>query len=149
MYVTGAISIVLMLLFPDVNVNFRYDIDHLHPKDGFKKENLKFFPAINGNEDLRNYYLDPENWDTIPNLQLLNSSQNRGPKKARSLKEWIEDPTNAFKKGDLLIPLDTSLEFEDFPAFIEARIKAIKVKMAENVIMSAAPLANEIDEQEN
>ena len=140
---------VLMLLFPDVNANFRYDIDHLHPKDSFKKENLKLFPAINGNEALRNYYLDSDNWDTIPNLQLLNSSQNRGPKKARSLKEWVEDPTNAFKKGDLLIPLDTSLEFEDFPAFIEARIKAIKAKMAENVIMSVVPLANELDEQES
>ena len=140
---------VLMLLFPDVNVNFRYDIDHLHPKDSFKKENLKLFPAINGNEILRNYYLDSENWDTIPNLQLLNSSQNRGPKNARSLKEWIEDPTNAFNKGDLLIPLDTSLEFEDFHAFIEARIRAIKAKMAENVIMSIDPLVNELDEQEN
>ena len=139
---------VLMLLFPDINVNFRYDIDHLHPKDSFKKENLNLFPVINENEDLRNFYLDSENWDTIPNLQLLNSSQNRGPKKARSLKEWIEDPSNAFRREDLLIPVSTSLEFEHFPAFREARIRAIKAKLVHNVIMSQTPLATEIDNLE-
>ena len=135
-----------MLLFPDINVNLRYDIDHLHPKDSFKKENLNLFPVINENEDLRNYYLDSENWDTIPNLQLLNKSQNRGPKSDTPLKEWIEDSSNAFKIEDLFVPVNTSLEFEDFPAFIDSRIKAIKERLFQNVDISRTLLTDEKEE---
>lgn len=140
---------VLMLLLPDINIDLRYDIDHLHPKNGFWGNNLKQYNSIYSNELLRNFYLDSNNWDTIPNLQLLNSSQNRGPKKDRSLKDWINDPTNAFKKEDLLVPPETSLEFEDFPDFINVRIKILKENLMSNVAMSETPLANEIIEDEN
>lgn len=140
---------VLMLLFPDINIDLRYDIDHLHPANGFRENNLKQYNSIYSNEFLRNFYLDSNNWDTIPNLQLLNSSQNRGPKNDRSLKDWIDDPTNAFKKEDLLVPPETSLEFEDFPDFIDVRIKILKEKLMSNVAMSETPLANEIIEDEN
>ena len=123
---------LLMILFPEVNVQFNFDIDHLHPKNAFKPENLKKCEFLANNEELMNFYRDPANWDTVPNLHLLIDSPNRS-KQDRPLKEWIDDPQTGFTREGLLIPADVDLSFEKFPEFLQARKAMLKKRFAEAV----------------
>ncbi len=123
---------LLMILFPEVNVQFNFDIDHLHPKNAFKPENLKKCEFLANNEELMNFYRDSANWDTVPNLHLLIDSPNRS-KQDRPLKEWIDDPQTGFTREGLLIPADVDLSFEKFPEFLQARKAMLKKRFAEAV----------------
>ena len=130
---------LLMLLFPEINVNFQYHIDHLHPKDSFSAEELKKQDFLLNNKELFDFYSNSENWDTVPNLQLLNDSQNESKKK-RPLQEWIDDANNGFRKEDLLIGPEVNLSFENFSQFINARKEAITKRLKANVAMSDTPV---------
>ena len=132
---------LLMILFPEMNVNFNFDIDHLHPKDSFRAENLKKCAFLNGNDELMKFYRDSENWDTVPNLHLLNDSMNRS-KQDRPLKDWVGDPTTGFTREGLLIPADVDLSFERFPEFLEARKAMLRQRFADAVEMVADAEAN-------
>jgi hypothetical protein len=127
---------LLMILFPEVNVQFNFDIDHLHPKNSFEMVNLKKCEFLVNNEELMNFYRDSGNWDTVPNLHLLIDSPNRS-KQDRPLKEWIDDPQTGFTREGLLIPADVDLSFEKFPEFLEARKALLKQRFAEAVGMIA------------
>lgn len=69
------------------------------------------------------FYSNPENWNSILNLELLSNSTNES-KNAEDLATWIKE-----KKFDLasqFIPQDTSLDFDEFETFISKRKELLK-----------------------
>ena len=99
-----------------------YHLDHLHPAAFFRsiKKDDKM------SEDNYNFFKDSENWDTLPNLQLLNDRVNEH-KNDMSLEEWI-----LVDKVDLdyqLIPKDVSLDVKDFKEFITKRKAMLKERL--------------------
>jgi hypothetical protein len=75
----------------------------------------------------RSFYENPENWNGIANLHLLNSSKNKS-KQDEPLEQWLARQ-NGTKAEDLLIPTGTNLTFVAFEAFVEARAAFLKQKL--------------------
>ena len=132
----------LALIFPEMNENQVFHIDHLHPKDAFKPEELKKKEFLSGSPELMVFYKDPAHWNAIPNLHLLNSSQNCS-KNATSLKDWLLNSDNGFRREDLLLDPAVSLEFDQFKTFFEARKKALKERLRGKLFVSEESLAVE------
>ncbi len=117
---------ILALLFPDLDFTQSLDIDHLHPAASFRKESLEAHGCFN-NPGGRPFYENPENWNGIANLHLLNSSKNKS-KQDEPLEQWLARQ-NGTKAEDLLIPTGTNLTFAAFEAFVEARTAFLKQKL--------------------
>lgn len=117
---------ILALLFPDLDFTQSLDIDHLHPSAAFKKKRLVAYGGFN-NPGGRSFYENPENWNGITNLHLLNSSKNKS-KQDEPLDQWLAKQ-NGTKYEDLLIPNGTDLSFGAFEPFIEARATFLKQKL--------------------
>ena len=130
----GRCRALLHLLFPEMNVTEVFHIDHLHPKSHFYEEKLKKIERLANDEKRLDYYIDPLHWNTIPNLHLLNNSQNL-VKSDRSLRDWIDDPNVHLSEESLLVP-GADLSFEAFPEFFEERRKALKLRLMDRVTMS-------------
>lgn len=99
-----------------------YHKDHLHPAAYFvnlKKEDWM------SEEDFY-FYKDSENWDTMPNLQLLNGTLNES-KNARPLDEWIKERN--IDLDNQLIPKDVSLDVRNFKEFISKRKVLLKERL--------------------
>ena len=118
---------ILALLFPDLDFTQSIDIDHLHPAASFRSEKLDTVGHFS-NPGGRSFYENPENWNGIANLHLLNSSKNKS-KQDMPLKQWF-DKQRGMKREDLLIPPKTDLAFEEFEAFINSRTTFLKNKLA-------------------
>jgi hypothetical protein len=73
---------------------------------------------------LRSFYENEENWNSVVNLQLLDSSKNRS-KQDMSLIDWVDSP-NGPRITDLNIDPGTDLTFSAFKEFIEARARLLK-----------------------
>lgn len=119
---------ILSLLYSHLNFNQEFHKDHLHPYSYFNK--LK-----KGDIDDKwfDFYKDPLNFNSIVNLQLLNSSLNES-KLDTPLKKWITD-----KNIDLdnqLIPKDTDLDILNFPDFVKKRKELLKKKFIDIVGVS-------------
>lgn len=114
---------VLALIYSHFDFgNCSYHKDHLHPKAYFETLKREQFST----EDEYNFYKDSENWDTIPNLQLLNERVNEH-KNDMSLEEWVKED-----KIDLdfqLIPKDVSLKIENFKEFLTKRRLLLKERL--------------------
>ncbi|QHD51210.1 DUF262 domain-containing protein [Vreelandella aquamarina] len=136
----GRCRALLHLLFPEMNVSEVFHIDHLHPRAAFDKKLLTKASFLQDDEKLMAFYRNPVHWNAIPNLHLLNHSQNLA-KKDRPLKEWLSDQNVHLTPGDLLIK-NVDLEFTSFKAFYLARREALKQRLISRVYMSA-PLAAE------
>jgi len=136
----GRCRALLHLLFPEMNVSEVFHIDHLHPRAAFDKKLLNKASFLQDDEHLMTFYRNPVHWNAIPNLHLLNHSQNLA-KKDRPLKEWLSDQNVHLTPGDLLIE-NVDLEFTSFKAFYLARREALKQRLISRVYMSA-PLAAE------
>lgn len=117
---------ILALLLPDLDYTQALEIDHLHPQSAFIDEKLDSMTFFN-NSDSRSFFKNPENWNGIANLHLLNSSLNKS-KKDMPLDQWLEKQ-NGIKMEDLLIPTGTDLTFGAFEKFIEARSSLLKEKL--------------------
>lgn len=106
---------ILSLLYSHLQYDtVAYHKDHLHPASAFSKLKRTDFQ----NEEDFEFYSDRNNWNSILNLQLLSSSINES-KGDEPLKDWVNN-----KNIDLqshIIPIETSLEFEDFREFINKR----------------------------
>lgn len=117
---------ILALLFPDLDFTQSLDIDHLHPAESFRNKRLDAQVGFN-NPGGRFFYENPDNWNGIVNLHLLNSSKNKS-KRAEPLDKWV-----AKQKGkrdeDFLIPSGTDLSFGAFESFINARASLLKQKL--------------------
>lgn len=69
------------------------EIDHLHPRNHFSNKYLEKLDYIANSPEKLSFYENPEHWDTIPNLHLLNHSQNTS-KQNTSLKQWLSQSSN-------------------------------------------------------
>nr|WP_273423641.1 DUF262 domain-containing protein [Halomonas sp.] len=136
----GRCRALLHLLFPEMNVSEVFHIAHLHPRAAFDKKLLNKASFLQDDEHLMAFYRNPVHWNAIPNLHLLNHSQNLA-KKDRPLKEWLSDQNVHLTPSDLLIE-NVDLEFISFKAFYLARREALKQRLISRVYMSA-PLAAE------
>lgn len=100
---------ILAILYENLDLKNNFDIDHIHPAHQCVQANL-----------------DPEIFNSIPNLQLLDSNENRA-KQDKDLLEWINDETQASGESVTsfltrhLIPLNVGYGFNDFAAFFEER----------------------------
>ena len=107
---------ILALLYSHLHYDtVAYHKDHLHPASKFLKLKESDF---SGDEEKYRFYTNPENWNSILNLQLLSSSTNES-KNDEDLADWINE-----KQIDLasqIIPKDVSLDFEDFEVFLSKR----------------------------
>ena len=95
-----------------------YHKDHLHPASKFNKLKESDF----SDSEKYRFYKDPENWNSILNLQLLSGASNES-KNDEDLKDWVKD--NNIDLALHLIPLNTSLDFNDFVTFITERKKLL------------------------
>ena len=89
----------------------------MHPDAGFKENHLKQMNLSNTDIDL---------WrsikDTLPNLQILEGSENESKNKSNLL-DWLktENKDIALFKEKNYIDQDVSLEFKDFISFYNNR----------------------------
>ncbi|MDI6002282.1 DUF262 domain-containing protein [Cobetia marina] len=143
----GRCRALLHLLFPEMNVSEVFHIDHLHPRAAFDKKLLKKASFLEDDEPLMTFYRNPVYWNAIPNLHLLNHSQNLA-KKDRPLKEWLSDQNVHLTPSDLLIE-NVDLEFTSFKAFYLARREALKQRLISRVYMSAQLAAESVADTED
>ncbi len=117
---------ILALIYSHLNFNQVFHKDHLHPFSYFQKLKETDFE----NRDLFLFYTNPLNYNSIVNLQLLNSSLNES-KLDTPLETWIQD-----KKIDLdnqLIPKNVDLSIKYFPDFVSKRKELLKKRFEEIV----------------
>ncbi len=130
---------LLTLLYPSLNQNFIYHLDHLHPRYEFNAEHYQKF----GFDDETIYFY--ENYkDRLANIQLLPSTQNK-EKSHMPLKDWVEsvyksrsDQQHFFREHHL--SENISLEFKDFKKFVEDRENHIKESL--KVILNIPSMFN-------
>jgi len=111
-------TLVLQLLYPDQVYQYGKSVaqDHMHPKTVFE-DKVKLEKYALSDEQI-GVFTNPENYNSILNLQLISSSANSS-KLDTPLVDWVK--TRKIQEADLYIYPDTSLEFEDFESFIQAR----------------------------
>ena len=107
---------VLALLYSHLNFDGpeKFHKDHLHPSSYF----LGLKETDFANRKDYEFYTDPDNWNSIVNLQLLNSLLNES-KLATPLDKWVED--NHINRENQLIPVGISLDVKDFRTFVKKR----------------------------
>ena len=113
---------ILALLFSDLDYTRSLHKDHLHPESAFK--NLDQYDFLKNDDAKKEFYSNPENWNSILNLHLLDASKNIS-KQAKPLKTWLSEQQGLTKEM-LLIPDEASLNFEDFEDFIKKRYVKLK-----------------------
>ncbi|MBK8920296.1 MAG: hypothetical protein IPM81_02125 [Saprospirales bacterium] len=115
---------VLSLLYPHLDYfNQDFHKDHLHPSSFFRDYNNI---TNTFNEEDREFCGHMENWNTIPNLQLLNGNLNKS-KQDKSLEEWAK--ANHISNDELFVSRDTDLNVSNFRAFIVERKEVLKSKL--------------------
>jgi len=119
---------VLAFLYPWLNYEHQFHIDHIFPRAMFTKE------------ELRKYNIPPENWNLwldhyndLGNLQLLTGAENT-TKSNEPFDTWLKSecptPEKLAAYKELHFIPDCSLKFEDFPTFLEEREKILRIKLA-------------------
>ena len=107
---------ILQLLYPTLDYKKNFHIDHIYPRAKFNEKYLKK-QGIN--------IADLWYWDCLPNLQLLDGSQNL-EKTDKEFKDWLEEQDfskeerkDYFKKN--YIPENIELTFKNYNEFFEKR----------------------------
>ena len=105
---------ILALLYSNLDYRNNFHKDHIHPFVLCENAGFKW-----------------EDYDTIPNLQMLDGNENMA-KNAKSLKDWVDAETTpetrqAFLKSHLIPDVDLSLD--NFPEFIEQRRILLKERI--------------------
>ena len=113
-----------------------YNVDHMYPKFMFAKKELNKLDFLRADKTLYDFYSDPQNWNTVGNLQLLNENENKS-KKGNALAIWLTDnPT--YDKEAYLIPKNENgqyaINIKDFKYFVEQRRILITKKILESVL---------------
>lgn len=125
---------ILALLNPQLDYrNKDFHKDHLHPISLFEPKNIE---TLNLSEEDKALFLASEWNDSIVNLQMLDSNENKS-KQDKQLACWIETEAkkpNAKSRDQILdrciIPGQVSLEFKDFAEFARSRKQLLKEKLA-------------------
>lgn len=148
-YGEGHCRALLHLLFPEMNPTEVFHIDHLHPRNHFSKKYLEKLDYVANTPENLSFYENPEHWDTIPNLHLLNHSQNIS-KQDTSLKQWLSQPSNNYSPSMLLVS-DENIEFSRFPEFYNERRNALKQRLLNRVFLTtkidSSPSTMDTDEE--
>lgn len=115
---------VLALLYSHLNFDSqeKFHKDHLHPASYFQGLKKSDF----ADEDEYVFYTNPENWNSIVNLQLLNPLLNES-KLAMPLDKWVKE--NNINLGNQLIPDNVSLDVKDFRIFVDERKKLLAKRL--------------------
>jgi len=124
---SGLTFSILSLLYPNLDYkNGDFHKDHLHPHSYFK---LKALKEKDIEEDKFSFYLDPENNNSILNLQLLDANENES-KQDKNLKEWVIEES---KKQNISVEkfcenhsIPNILEFDKFTDFVKKRKELLK-----------------------
>lgn len=112
---------ILALIYSHLNFDQVFHKDHIHPYNYFDK----LEQGDMSDEDYA-FYKNPENFNSVLNLQLLNGSLNES-KLDTPLAKWVAD-----KNIDLdnqLIPKDVSLDPAAFKEFISKRREMLKQRL--------------------
>ena len=148
-YGEGRCRALLHLLFPEMNPTEVFHIDHLHPRNHFSKKYLEKLDYVANKPENLSFYDNPEYWDTIPNLHLLNHSQNIS-KQDTSLKQWLSHSSNNYTPSMLLVS-DDNIEFSRFPEFYNERRNALKQRLLNRVFLTtkidSSPSTMDTDEE--
>lgn len=128
---------IMALFLPDLDFTRSLDIDHLHPGASFSKKRINGTSFLSQDAAKRAFYENSENWNSIVNLHLLDSSKNKS-KQDMPLDKWLEKQ-NGMKAEDLLIPSGTDLRFEDFESFVAARSGLLKERLKNLVGTEVVP----------
>lgn len=119
---------ILALLYSHLHYDtVTYHKDHLHPASKFLKLTEKDF---GGNEMKYKFYTNPENWNSILNLQLLSGTTNES-KNDEDLASWVESQN--IDLASQIIPKDVSLDFDDFEVFLSKR-KELLINTIKSII---------------
>lgn len=123
----SAEAYLLLSLAINLDPQQRYNVDHMYPKDMFKKSEINKLTTISNNKELLDFYLNKDNWNTVGNLQLLNDSENKSKNKTK-LSVWMGGNTH-YKWSDYFIPKDENGDYivqdDQFKKFLEARKKLL------------------------
>ena len=120
----GSIEATLLLsLITNMDPQHVYAVDHMYPKSMFEKRKINNYEFLSADKDLKNFYLDKNNWNSIGNLQLLNSNENRS-KYNTDLETWLNNNPN-YNKDLYYIPKDDNgnyiVQINRFKLFLEKR----------------------------
>lgn len=119
---------ILALLYSHLHYDtVTYHKDHLHPASKFLKLTEKDF---GGNVMKYKFYTNPENWNSILNLQLLSGTTNES-KNDEDLASWVESQN--IDLASQIIPKDVSLDFDDFEVFLSKR-KELLINTIKSII---------------
>lgn len=132
----------LSLLYPGLNYSFKYHQDHIHPKSAFYKKSLS---KLDLSEDDIQYMKD--NFNCLPNLQLLEGTQNIEKSKT-PFQIWLTEkyPKKSDQSAYLqqhYISADAPLELKNFTEFYKARWEALKARYVE--ILGATSAAKDME----
>jgi uncharacterized protein with ParB-like and HNH nuclease domain len=119
----------LALLYPELNRNYSFHMDHIFPKKFFGPRRLKKLSIAESEVE---FYMN--NYNSITNLQLLEGNQNK-QKSGTDFKSWfIENFKTQTAKGNYkathLLPEDTDFDFGNFKKVCQQRRKLMKEKFA-------------------
>lgn len=125
-YGSPTATLVLQLLYQDKVLRYGKAIaqDHMHPRAVF--EDPSRLSALNLSTEQAEFFTNSQNYNSVLNLQLLESSENAS-KNDVSLADWVQ--SRGLKNYELLVEPDVSLDIKDFEAFIESRKKVLKDKL--------------------
>lgn len=124
---------VLALLYPSLNYRYNFHQDHIHPRSLCSSRDKLRMAGIPDNEI--DFIL--QNYNKIPNLQLLEGAENIA-KKDRPFVDWLDETypdavaREQFKERHFLTGLDLSLN--NFRSFYENRKKALKNALKQTVL---------------
>lgn len=125
-YGSASCSLVLQLLYPDEVYKSGKAIaqDHMHPKTVFEDE--KKISKLKLSKKKHEFYVNPENYNSVLNLELLNSSLNES-KGDISLNDWVTQ--QKLKYTDLYVKGNTKLDIMSFENFIKDRREVLTDKL--------------------
>lgn len=127
----SADATLLLSLITTMDPQHVYAVDHMYPKSMFEKKNIKNYEFLSKDDNLRNFYLDKNNWNSIGNLQLLNISENVS-KNDVDLETWLNNNPN-YNKDLYFIPKDDNgnyiVQIDKFKLFFEKRQDLIKKEL--------------------
>lgn len=134
----------LTLLYPGLNLSFKYHQDHIHPQSFFSIKNLR---ERGFGEELIPLY--QENYNSLPNLQLLQATEN-SEKNDKEFEEWLNEAySNDLDRSNFLnqnfIGSDDPLSFEDFQNFFNLRRKRLKTQLMNMLCPTTSSVEIEAD----
>jgi len=123
---------ILAILYPHLDYrNGDFHKDHIFAESFFKKKQLRILGIQDNQSD---FYLNPENYNSVLNLQLLDSNENKS-KQDSDLEKWVHKESknkgltqNEFCKRHLFPEIFEISKFETFIATRRTSLKDILKK---------------------